>query len=50
MRLPEDKNGEDILKVPSNSVTIIFILLDEKSFMQIMGNSQASVFFNSSPV
>lgn len=45
MRLLKDKNGEDILKVPSYSVTVTFFckLLDEKSFMQRMGNFQASV-------
>lgn len=39
---PQDKGGEDILKVPSCSVTLMFTLLDERSFMQMMGNSQAS--------
>lgn len=37
--LPEDKSGEDILKVLSCSVIPIFTLWDERSFMQIMGNS-----------
>lgn len=43
MRLPEDKNGEDIVKVPSCSVTLIFTISSQKSFMQMMVNSHTSV-------
>lgn len=50
VRLPEDKKEEDIVKVLSHSVTLSFTILGEKSFMQMMGNSQTSVSSNSSPL
>lgn len=49
VRLPEDKNEEDIVKVSSCSVTLIFTISGEKSFMQITGNSQTG-FSKSSPL